>query len=143
MDNLAHDPAGRRTPRPVRPVRAKLGAGLVLLAGVVGLFAVVLGATIAGGEWLATAQRPDGSTAFDRSVTSWMVDRRASGVTSVARVFSAVGSGLASASANGGGVAFFAHVGGFAFGAAVTAALLNAGRVLPQSLLRRPALASH
>jgi membrane associated rhomboid family serine protease len=51
--------------------------------------------------------------------------------------------GLASASANGGGVAFFAHVGGFAFGAAVTAALLSAGRVVPQSLVRRPALAPY
>ena len=51
--------------------------------------------------------------------------------------------GLASAAANGGGVAFFAHVGGFAFGATVAAALLNAGRVVPQSPARRPALARH
>ena len=49
--------------------------------------------------------------------------------------------GLASASANGGGVAFFAHVGGFIFGAVVTAALLNAGRIVPQSTAQRPALA--
>jgi membrane associated rhomboid family serine protease len=48
--------------------------------------------------------------------------------------------GLASASANGGGVAFFAHVGGFIFGAVVTAALLNAGLIVPQST-QRPALA--
>ena len=92
MQNRAHDPAGRRTPQPVRPVRATPGAWLALLAGVVVLFGVVLGATIASGEWLATAERPDGSTAFDRSVTSWMVDHRASGATLVARVFSAVGS---------------------------------------------------
>jgi membrane associated rhomboid family serine protease len=46
--------------------------------------------------------------------------------------------GIASASANGGGVAFFAHVGGFVFGAAVTVFLLNAGRVLPQSTAPRP-----
>ena len=64
----------------------------MLLAGVVGLFGVVLGGIITSGDWLATAERPDGSTAFDRSVTSWMVDHRASGVTFVARVFSAVGS---------------------------------------------------
>jgi membrane associated rhomboid family serine protease len=51
--------------------------------------------------------------------------------------------GLSSASANGGGVAFFAHVGGFVFGAAVTLALLNGGRVLPQSTTgRRPRLAA-
>ena len=46
--------------------------------------------------------------------------------------------GIASASANGGGVAFFAHVGGFVFGAAVTAFLLHGGRVLPQSTARSP-----
>jgi membrane associated rhomboid family serine protease len=49
--------------------------------------------------------------------------------------------GLASASANGGGVAFFAHVGGFVFGVVVTATLLNRGRVVPQSTTRRSALA--
>ncbi len=49
--------------------------------------------------------------------------------------------GLADASANGGGVAFFAHVGGFVFGALVTAKLLNAGRVVPQSVIRRSAFA--
>jgi membrane associated rhomboid family serine protease len=37
--------------------------------------------------------------------------------------------GIFSASANGGGVAFFAHVGGFLFGAVVTKLLLGAGRV--------------
>jgi len=49
--------------------------------------------------------------------------------------------GLLSANANGGGVAFFAHVGGFAFGALVTLALLHAGRIFPQSTPRRTALA--
>jgi membrane associated rhomboid family serine protease len=49
--------------------------------------------------------------------------------------------GLSSASANGGGVAFFAHVGGFVFGAVATLILLNAGRVVPQSTARRSAFA--
>jgi membrane associated rhomboid family serine protease len=40
--------------------------------------------------------------------------------------------GLFNASANGGGVAFFAHVGGFAFGLLVTAILVRAGRIAPQ-----------
>jgi hypothetical protein len=44
--------------------------------------------------------------------------------------------GLFSASANGGGVAFFAHVGGFSFGLLVAWWLLNAGRVRPQSSSR-------
>jgi len=41
--------------------------------------------------------------------------------------------GLASASANGGGVAFFAHVGGFTFGALVTKFLLDRRKIEPQS----------
>jgi membrane associated rhomboid family serine protease len=41
--------------------------------------------------------------------------------------------GLTSSAANGSGVAFFAHIGGFAFGALVTLALRNAGRIYPQS----------
>jgi membrane associated rhomboid family serine protease len=40
--------------------------------------------------------------------------------------------GLFSASANGGGVAFFAHVGGFIFGLVATRALTGAGRVATQ-----------
>jgi rhomboid family protein len=41
--------------------------------------------------------------------------------------------GLFSAHANGGGVAFFAHVGGFIFGVVVTRALMRSGRVEPRS----------
>jgi membrane associated rhomboid family serine protease len=37
--------------------------------------------------------------------------------------------GIFSSGANGGGVAFFAHVGGFIFGVAVTLVLVNTGRV--------------
>ena len=40
--------------------------------------------------------------------------------------------GLFGAKANGGGVAFFAHVGGFIFGVVVAMILVNAGRVVPQ-----------
>jgi membrane associated rhomboid family serine protease len=40
--------------------------------------------------------------------------------------------GLFSATANGGGVAFFAHVGGFVFGLVVALALRNVGHVRPQ-----------
>ena len=36
------------------------------------------------------------------------------------------------ATANGGGVAFFAHVGGFIFGFIVARTLVSAGRVQPQ-----------
>jgi membrane associated rhomboid family serine protease len=41
--------------------------------------------------------------------------------------------GLFSTSANGGGVAFFAHVGGFIFGWIVTRVLAGAGRIVPQA----------
>jgi len=41
--------------------------------------------------------------------------------------------GLFSTSANGGGVAFFAHVGGFIFGWIVARVLTGAGRIAPQS----------
>jgi membrane associated rhomboid family serine protease len=40
--------------------------------------------------------------------------------------------GLWGASANGGGVAFFAHVGGFVFGVIVARVLVGAGQVAPQ-----------
>jgi membrane associated rhomboid family serine protease len=40
--------------------------------------------------------------------------------------------GLFAAKANGGGVAFFAHVGGFIFGLIVTGILTSVGRVAPQ-----------
>jgi membrane associated rhomboid family serine protease len=41
--------------------------------------------------------------------------------------------GIFSAKANGGGVAFFAHVGGFLFGVIVTLLLTNAGRIVSRS----------
>jgi len=49
--------------------------------------------------------------------------------------------GMLGAGANGGGTAFFAHVGGFVFGALVALLLANAGRVAPQesTALRAPA----
>jgi membrane associated rhomboid family serine protease len=52
--------------------------------------------------------------------------------------------GIFDAKANGGGVAFFAHVGGFVFGVIVAYVLRNVGRVVPQdyansSLARSPA----
>ena len=55
-------------------------------------FAAVLAATIGAGELLELAERPDGSTGFDRSITSWSVDHRASWLTTVARALSTIGS---------------------------------------------------
>jgi undecaprenyl-diphosphatase len=64
----------------------------MLVAAVALSFGVVLGATIGAGELLGLAERPDGSTGFDRSITSWSVEHRASWLTSVARALSTVGS---------------------------------------------------
>jgi undecaprenyl-diphosphatase len=64
----------------------------MLVAAVALSFAAVVGATIAAGELLGLAERPDGSTAFDRSITSWSVDHRASWLTTVARALSTIGS---------------------------------------------------
>src|SRR5215831_15260880 len=50
--------------------------------------------------------------------------------------------GLFSASANGGGVAFFAHVGGFLFGLGATWLLARAGQVTPPGGVAGPAPAS-
>jgi membrane-associated phospholipid phosphatase len=55
-------------------------------------FAAVLGATVGVGELLGLAERPDGSTGFDRSITSWLVDHRASGLTTLAHALSTIGS---------------------------------------------------
>ena len=44
--------------------------------------------------------------------------------------------GLFSASANGGGVAFFGHAGGFVFGLVVTWLLARAGQVAPREPAR-------
>jgi membrane associated rhomboid family serine protease len=46
--------------------------------------------------------------------------------------------GLFGSTANGGGVAFFAHVGGFLFGLLVAKALVTAGRVQPQDYSTGP-----
>ena len=64
----------------------------MLVGAVVLSFAAVLGATIGAGELLGLAERPDGSTGFDRSITSWSVDHRASWLTTVARALSTIGS---------------------------------------------------
>jgi hypothetical protein len=49
--------------------------------------------------------------------------------------------GLMSASANGGGTAFFAHIGGFIFGYLVARLLLASGRISKQELSTGPAAA--
>jgi undecaprenyl-diphosphatase len=64
----------------------------MLVAAVALSFGLVLGATIAAGELLGLAERPDGSTGFDRSITSWLVEHRASWLTTVARALSTIGS---------------------------------------------------
>jgi membrane-associated phospholipid phosphatase len=61
---------------------------LALLAG----FGAVLSCAVACGKLLGLAEKPDGSTAFDNSVTSWLVAHRASAWTALAHGLSTVGS---------------------------------------------------
>src|SRR2546423_4744543 len=51
-------------------------------------------------------------------------------------------SGLFNAKANGGGIAFFAHVGGVIFGLPITRLLVPAGEITPQSRYARSPLPS-
>jgi undecaprenyl-diphosphatase len=55
-------------------------------------FAAVLACAIAAGELLKLAERPNGSTAFDSSITTWVVAHRSDGLTTVARALSTIGS---------------------------------------------------
>jgi membrane-associated phospholipid phosphatase len=64
----------------------------LLLVAVLVCFVVVLGCAVATGALLEFAERPDGSTAFDSSVTSWVVAHRTHALTSVARLLSTLGS---------------------------------------------------
>src|SRR6476659_1008368 len=64
----------------------------VLSVSVLVCFAVVLGCAIAIGGLLELAERPDGSTAIDSSITSWVVTHRTHALTSVARLLSTLGS---------------------------------------------------
>jgi membrane-associated phospholipid phosphatase len=57
-----------------------------------GWFAAILAAGILCGDLLRLAERPDGSTSFDSSITTWMVAHRTGGLTTLARLLSAVGS---------------------------------------------------
>ncbi|MGZ4198418.1 MAG: phosphatase PAP2 family protein [Solirubrobacteraceae bacterium] len=64
----------------------------MLVVAVVLSFLLVVGLTTAAGELLGLAERPDGSTGFDRSITSWLVDHRASWLTTLAHALSTIGS---------------------------------------------------
>ena len=70
----------RRTTPPALVLLVMLGFGVALLCAIL------------CGELLGLAERPDGSTAFDSSITSWMVTHRAPGWTTLAHVLSTVGS---------------------------------------------------
>jgi membrane-associated phospholipid phosphatase len=58
----------------------------------VGWFAVILVVGVLCGDLLRVAERPDGSTSFDSSITTWVVAHRTGGLTTLARLLSAVGS---------------------------------------------------
>jgi membrane-associated phospholipid phosphatase len=63
-----------------------------LLVLLLASFAVLLGCAVGCGELLRLAERADGSTPFDRSITTWVVAHRASGLTTAGHVLSTLGS---------------------------------------------------
>ncbi len=73
-------------------VSARLRTRPRLAAAALLSFALVLGLTVAGGALLSLAERPDGSTGIDRSITTWALEHRDHALTTVARVLSTIGS---------------------------------------------------
>ncbi|MBV9167398.1 MAG: phosphatase PAP2 family protein [Solirubrobacterales bacterium] len=71
---------------------ARITTPTALLIAALASFGVVLGCAIGCGELLRLAERSHGSTAFDSSVTSWVIAHRAHGLTTLARVLSTLGS---------------------------------------------------
>jgi membrane-associated phospholipid phosphatase len=65
---------------------------LPLLALLLIAFGLLLGAAVLTGELLELVERPDGSTAVDSSITSWVVAHRTGSLTTLARVLSTLGS---------------------------------------------------
>jgi membrane-associated phospholipid phosphatase len=63
-----------------------------LVVVVLSSFGLVLACAVLTGHLLALAERPDGSTSLDRSITSWVLAHRADGLTTLAKVLSTVGS---------------------------------------------------
>jgi membrane-associated phospholipid phosphatase len=63
-----------------------------LTGAVAASFAVLLACVVGLGKLLELAERPDGSTAFDSSITSWVVAHRTDALTTLAKVLSTIGS---------------------------------------------------
>ena len=76
----------------MRSLAGRITTPAGFLAAVGAGFCLVLGCAIAAGELLAGRERADGSTSLDSSVTSWMVEHRARGVTALGRALSLIGS---------------------------------------------------
>jgi membrane-associated phospholipid phosphatase len=63
-----------------------------LIILLLGWFGLVLLCAVVWGKLLAHVERADGSTAFDSSITSWVVEHRSQGWTTLAHFLSTVGS---------------------------------------------------
>jgi membrane-associated phospholipid phosphatase len=73
-------------------VARRITTPMLVVAAMLVSFAVILGCAIAAGELLELAERADGSTAIDGSITSWLVTHRTPALTTAARLFSTFGS---------------------------------------------------
>jgi undecaprenyl-diphosphatase len=72
-------------------VARRIATPTLLVVMLVG-FALLVGCAVALGELLELAERADGSTAIDSSITSWVVAHRTPALTTAARLFSTLGS---------------------------------------------------
>src|SRR5690242_15662205 len=66
----------------------------LLVAALLLWFAILLGCAIAAGHLLKLAERPDGATGIDSSITTWVVAHRTDVLTTLARALSTIGSQL-------------------------------------------------
>jgi undecaprenyl-diphosphatase len=64
----------------------------MLAAAALAAFFGLLGCTVAAGELLELAERPDGSTRVDNAITTWVVAHRAEPLTTLAKWLSILGS---------------------------------------------------
>lgn len=73
-------------------VRRRITTPTLLVVALLASFGIVLGCAIAAGELLELAERPNGATGIDSSITTWVVAHRTDALTTLARVLSTIGS---------------------------------------------------
>src|SRR5437764_11026741 len=73
-------------------VAKRMSTPTPLIVALVVWFGILLGLAIATGELLKLAERPNGATGIDSSITTWVVAHRTVALTAVAKALSTLGS---------------------------------------------------